>query len=230
MKWSRVWLIATNSFLSSKKSLIHGTIPSIMSYVITCGDDGVQINQGVRLGVVGAGVELKYFPEVVKALKKVVGQEICLVASAENDWIKQSFKLNDYSQADATMQQQAEALADREGLLYAGFLPFADPKPLKFELKGHMVRPKSVHIGNKISFTLGGGEQTYNLGNFVVSADWVYQAPKKVVKAVIETQVKFYQSLVSFPLKFVFEMAGELGEKVAAKNQKVLASIGIRPS
>ena len=139
-----------------------------MSYVITCGDDGVQINEGVRLGVAGAGVEVEHFSEVVKALKKIFGKELCVVASAENDWIKQSFELNDYHQADATMQQQTEAMADREGLKYAGFLPFADPKPLKYEIKGHMVRPRGVHIANKISFTLAGGEQTYNLGNFVV--------------------------------------------------------------
>jgi len=39
-----------------------------MPYVITCGDEGVQINQGTRLGIVGAGFRVPHFSKIVKAL------------------------------------------------------------------------------------------------------------------------------------------------------------------
>lgn len=201
-----------------------------MAYVITCGDEGVQINQGRRLGVVGSGVELPGFSQVVKALKKVLKEDIAIVSNQENDWIKSKLDLSTWEQVNASAQQQVEALADREGLLYSGYLPFADPKQLQHDIKGHMVRPQGIHIANKICFTLGGGEQKYNLGNYVISADWVAAAPEKVVKEVIMTQVEFYQKLAKSdaPLIYLFEMAGDLGEAVAAKNKAVLEKLGIK--
>ncbi len=198
-----------------------------MSYLLVCGDDGVQINVGTRLSVAGAGVKLEHFPEVVAALKKTFLGEMAIASSAQNDWIKEHFSLDSYEQADATMQQQVEFLADAEGLIYAGHLEFTDPRELKAGNKGHMVRPKNVHIANKICFTLGGGEQTYNLGNYVISADWVTNADKKVVKEVMAAQMAYYQSLSKQPLRIVFEEAGELGEEVAAANKKVLTELGI---
>lgn len=198
-----------------------------MSYVITCGDDGVQINEGTRLGVLGAGVHVEHFSEVVAALKKTFSQDIAIASSAENDWIKREFALDTFEQADATMQQQVEFLADKEGITFAGHLEFTDPKELKPGIKGHMVRPKGIHIANKICFTLAGGEQTFNLGNFVVSADWVANADKAIVKAVLEAQIAYYKNLAQQELIFVFEMSGELGEEVAAKNKAVLTELGI---
>lgn len=202
-----------------------------MSYVIACGDDGVQINVGTRLGLLGSGLKLPDASKVFKAMKKVLGEDLRIASSAENDWTKKAFELDDYEQANATMQQQVEALADREGLLYSGYLPFSDPRQLKHEIKGHMVRPKGVHIANKICFTLGGGEQTYNLGHYQISADWVHAADKKLVKKVLKTQVDFYQTLAGdTKLSFVFEMEGELGEDVANKNRKVIEGLGFTAS
>jgi hypothetical protein len=43
-------------------------------------------------------------------------------------------------------------------------------------------------------FTLGGGEQTYNLGQFQICADWV-AGTRKLVKQIMETQIKFYTTL-----------------------------------
>lgn len=198
-----------------------------MSYVITCGDEGVQINVGTRIGVVGSGFRLKHFPEVVSALKKVFGPEIAIAASEENDWLKQKLDLSNWEQVNASAQQRVEAVADQEGLLYAGYLPFSDPKQLKHGIKGHMVRPHSVHIANTISFTCGGGEQTYHLGRFVISADWVSQADEKIVKSVIETQIAFYQQLVGdTALEREVEMDGELGSEVAEANKAVLVKLG----
>ncbi len=198
-----------------------------MSYVIVCGDEGVQINQGRRLGVVGAGVKVPHFHEVVVALKKTFGDTIAVAGSAENDWIKEQFQLDTFEQAGATMQQQAEFLADKEQLVYAGQLQFTDPRELKAEIKGHMVRPKGVHIANKMCFTLGGGEQTYNLGNYVISADWVAEADKAVVKEVLETQIAFYTKLAKQDLIVVIEEKGELGEAKAAANKAVLVKLGL---
>lgn len=198
-----------------------------MAYVITCGDEGVQINEGTRLAIVGAGIKLDNVSSVIKLLKQLfVGEDLRLVASQENDWVKSQFDLNTFEQADASMQQQSEAMADREGLIYAGFLPFSDPKKLKGEIKGHMVRPKGMHLANKICFTLAGGEQTYNLGQYQISAEWVHLADKKLAKQIINTQVEFYKKVAGQDLEFVYEMKGPLGTDIADKNKKVLESIG----
>lgn len=197
-----------------------------MSYVIACGDEGVQINQGTRLGFVGAGLQIDGFSEAVALVKKVLGSSLAIVSSQENDWIKAKLDLSDWEQVNASAQQQIEALADREGLQYAGYLPFADPKQLTDDIKGHMVRPQGIHIANKICFTLAGGEQTYNLGNFVISADWVAEAPQELVKKVIGAQVEFYEKLGGGELQRVVEEAGSLGPEVAAQNHKVLKSLG----
>jgi hypothetical protein len=195
---------------------------SAMSYVITCGDEGVQLNEGTRLGVVGAGFRLEGFSEVVEVLKKVFDKKIAIVSSEENDWVKQTLNVNEWDQADASMQQQVEALADREKLTYAGHLTFTDPRELKDGIKGHMVRPHGVHVANKICFTLGGGEQKYNLGCYLISADWVAEAKPSLVKKFIGAQVEFYKKISKRELEFVFEEGGELGESVAKKNRKAL--------
>ena len=93
-----------------------------------------------------------------------------------------------------------------------------------------MVRPKKVHVANKICFTLGGGEQTYNLGCYQISADWVGSAPKKIVEQVILPQLEFYKKLSGIKLPLVYELAGVLGEKVAQKNLKALEKIGLKLS
>ncbi|PIR61919.1 MAG: hypothetical protein COY81_01715 [Candidatus Pacebacteria bacterium CG_4_10_14_0_8_um_filter_43_12] len=201
-----------------------------MVYVIACGDEGVQMNEGTRLAFVGAGFRLEGFSEVVPILKKIFGDDLRIVASEECDWIRQQLALSNWEQTNASAQQHVEALADQEKLLYAGYFPFSDPKQLKHEVKGHMVRPHKVHIANKICFTVGGGEQKYNLGHFVISADWVAKAPEKLVKQVLQTQVNFYSKLVGDqPLPCVVEETGELGEKKAEANKKTLQKLGFLP-
>jgi len=197
-----------------------------MSYVITCGDEGVQINEGRRLGFVGAGLKLEHFHEAIAALKKVIKDDIRVVANEENDWSKKQLNLTDWGQVNAAMQQQVEALADREKLLYSGMLTFTDPKMLKHEIKGHMVRPHNIHVANKICLTLGGGEQKYNLGCYLISADWVAEAKPAIVKEVIGAQIEFYKALAKKPLAIGFEDKGELGDKVAAKNRAALEKAG----
>src|SRR3989304_6606191 len=91
-------------------------------YVITCGDEGVQVNYGTRLAFAGSGYGLPGFHEIVKILKKLFGSKIWIVSSQENDWIKQQMQLVEWDQVNASAQQQVEALADKEKLSYAGYL------------------------------------------------------------------------------------------------------------
>ncbi|MBU0974676.1 hypothetical protein KKD03_03165 [Patescibacteria group bacterium] len=201
----------------------------VLAYVITCGDEGVQINEGIRLGFVGAGVKLEGFDKAVAALKSLfVGENLRIAASEECDWIKEQLDLSNWEQTTASSQQRVEALADKEGLLYCGFLPFKDPRKLKHDIKGHMVRPHNIHVANKICFTLAGGEQTYNLGCYLISAEWVHKVPAKVAKKLIHTQIAFYKKVSENDnLEFVFDKEGILGEKVAEKNVKALKKIGV---
>jgi hypothetical protein len=202
-----------------------------MSYVITCGDEGVQINEGVRLGVVGAGFELDGFSTIVKALKKLFGSDIKIASNEENSWIKEKLDLANWEQANASAQQHIEALADSEGLLHAGFLPFADPQALAHGIKGHMVRPKNIHIAMKIALTLAGGEQTFHLGQNIISAEWVHLVEPKLAKKIIEEQIAFYQKIAGeTPLQVVFVEEGELGEEIAAQNKAVLEDLGFSAS
>lgn len=197
-----------------------------MKYVITCGDEGVQINEGIRLGVVGAGYNLPEFSEIASSLKKILNTDIAIAASEENAWIKKQLELSTWEQADASMQQHIAALADKEGLQYSGILPFADPQELEHDIKGHMVRPRGIHIGTTITFTLDGGEQTYHLGQYLISAEWVSDVSLEVARKAIETQVAHYKSLGSTDLVFSVQTGGELGEELAEKNKAVLQELG----
>lgn len=198
-----------------------------MAYVITCGDEGIQINTGVRLGVLGAGLNLDGFPQVVSHLKKVLAADLRIVSSAENQWAKEQLELANYEETDATMQQKVEALAEENDLLYSGHIPFADPKELKHDIKGHMVRPKGIHIATKISFSLGGGEQTYHLGHYQISADWVAEADPEFVKDFIKPQMDFHKKQAKRELPISFEAEGPLGKEVIEANRAMLEKIGI---
>lgn len=194
-------------------------------FVITCSDEGVQINEGVRIGLLGAGLNLPHQAEVFQAIKKVFGKKIGIVASADCDYVKESLDLSTMEQADASFQQHAQILADKYDLVYAGILPFADPQELGHGIKGHMVRPRGIHIANKICFTLGGGEQTYNLGQYLISAEWIDSVDKKVASEVIKFQVDYIKKMSKQDnLKFVYETEGPQKEK-AESRKKLLESL-----
>jgi hypothetical protein len=198
-----------------------------MAYVITCGDEGVQINVGTRLGVVGAGYDLEGFSEVAAQLKKLLGDDLRIAASSQNQWVKDKLDLDTWNQVDASSQQHTEALADKEGLMYCGILPFADPEELKHDIKGHMVRPRGIHIATKITFTLDGGEQKYHLGQNLISAEWVSGVDFELAKKIMAAQVAHYKTLAKdTELEFTVQHGGDLGEEVAAKNKAVLEKMG----
>ncbi len=197
-----------------------------IKYCLACGDEGVRVSGAVRLGVVGAGVKLSHEEAFFKALKNSF-PSVTLFANQENDWIKQQLDLPNYESADASMQQQVAALADRQKLKYLGNIEFVDPVDFGNEIKAHMVRPHGIHIAKQICLTIGGGEQTFNLGNFVVSADWISGAKPDVVKDILSTQIAFYRALRKKELPVVIEEGGELDDKVKEKNREMLKEIGL---
>jgi len=195
-------------------------------FVITDADEGVQINTGVRFGFAGAGFQLDGFSEAVKALQKLLPTKLRIVSSGESDWIKQKLDLPEWEEVDAMAQQHLQALADQNNLLYAGFMPFADPQEVEHEIKGHMVRPHGVHLANKICFTLGGGEQKYNLGQYLISADWISQVDKKLAKKILQEQVDFYRDLAGNELQFVYQTGVVLGKELVEENLNTLKDLG----
>ncbi len=203
-----------------------------MPWVIACGDEGVQINYGRRLAFLGAGLKLENFSRMLTAVRQMMDKcdvpdrQLRIVASEENAYVKEALALNDFDEANASMQQHLQVLADQEKLLYAGILPFADPLELAHEIKGHMVRPRNIHIANKICFTLAGGETTYNLGQYLISADWLAFADLNLVKEILATQVSFYEKLAKKPLQLVVEEEGNLPKEIVAKNKAILQSLG----
>ncbi len=208
----------------------HPTVP----FVIACGDEGVQINHGRRFAFVGAGLKLAGFEQALTGLRQTLSDngfaeqasQLAVAANEENSYVKQVFALNDFEEADASMQQHLQVLAKNHDLQYAGILPFADPLELAHQVKGHMVRPKGIHIANKICFTLAGGEQTYNLGQYLISADWLSAVPLAVAKELLAVQVAFYESLAGRKLSIVHETAGIFEEAVVDANLKVLQELG----
>jgi hypothetical protein len=196
-------------------------------YVITDGDEGVQLNDGIRLAFAGAGYQLPGFTEAVEILRKQLKKKLRIASHQESQWMKHHLDLEDWEQIDASGQQHVQAVAEANDLLYAGYIPFTDPIELKYGVKAHMVRPKTLHLANKICFTLGGGEQTYNLGQYLISADWVSFASQETVEEMILAQVKFYQDMVSKEMPLIYQTGGKLGEDVAQKNLETLQNIGL---
>jgi hypothetical protein len=218
---------------TAKQNGVNVTEIVEIPFVIACGDEGVQINFGRRLAFLGSGLKLTGFSQVLVAVRHILDlypavsdHRLRLVANEENTYIKEVLNLNDFDEANASMQQHLEALADKENLLYAGILPFADPLELKYGIKGHMVRPRNIHIANKICFTLAGGETTYNLGQYLISADWLAFAELALIKSVLDTQVQFYEKLAKRPLQFVMEEQGNLPSEIVVKNKNILLSLG----
>lgn len=197
------------------------------NFVITDADEGVQINAGVRFGFAGAGFQLDGFFEAVRALQALLPSQLRIVSSSESDWIKQKLNLQKWEEVDAMAQQHIQALADQTDLLYAGFMPFADPEEVAHGIKGHMVRPHDVHLANKICFTIGGGEQKYNLGQYLISADWISQVNKKIAKKILQEQISFYQKLAGKDLQFVYQTGGVLGKELAQANLASLMELQI---
>ncbi len=209
--------------------------------VIADGDEGVQLNHGRRFAFLGSGFRLPHFSQVIEVLQKTIienfpkeqlNKKLKIAASEENAWFKQELKLNDWDETNASAQQHLAALADKLKLKYVGILPFADPKELEAEVKGHMVRPHNMHLANKACFTVAGGEEVYNLGQYLISADWLADftnSGKKNMsqaKELLRSQLDFYQNLAGeTKLEIIIEEQGLFSEELVKKNHQVLDKI-----
>jgi hypothetical protein len=212
-----------------------------MPLVVADGDEGVQLNHGRRFAFLGAGFRLNHFSEIIKSLQKVINdnfpqeqqdKKLKIAASEENAWFKEKLELNDWDEANASAQQHLAALADQLKMDYVGILPFADPKELKLEVKGHMVRPHNMHLANQVCFTIAGGEEVYNLGQYLICADWLVDftnnGKKNMAEAkeFLQTQLDFYQSLAGDnKLKVLVEEQGPFESKLVEKNRQILDKV-----
>ncbi len=197
-----------------------------MPYVITCADDGVQINEGTRLGIAGCGIAIDGIEEIYQGLETVLGEDLAIAASQENDWVKTKLDLDSFEQADATMQQEVQLLAQKNGLNYSGLIKFTDPAEMDYGIKAHMVRPQGMHIGNQIALTLGGGEFKYHLGYYLLSAEWVGEVDADLATAALDAQIEFYRELAGSELPLVFELEGNLSSDEAAANLELIRELG----
>lgn len=213
----------------------------LVPLVIADGDEGVQLNYGRRFAFLGSGFHLPHFAKIIKSLQKVINdnlpkeqldKKLKITASEENSWFKQELELNDWDETNASAQQHLAALADQLKLDYVGILPFADPKELAGEVKGHMVRPHNMHLANQLCFTIAGGEEVYNLGQYLISADWLAEYTNKGKKNLVEAQellkiqIDFYQKLAGEnKLKVLIEEQGPFNKKIVELNHQILDKI-----
>jgi hypothetical protein len=194
----------------------------LVPWVIASGDEGLQLNCGVRFGFVGSGYELPYFAQAAAALQNKLPQKLVLVSLQEDDWLSAKLKTKNPNLYQETLLKFAKA----HKIKYVGQLDYGDPRDLDDQLtRGHIVRPQKIHVADQICFTLGGGEQKYNLRQLVVSADYLHALTPKQALAIIKTQVDFYRELLGRPLKFTRDAGGILDDKTKQKNAAVLDKV-----
>lgn len=191
--------------------------------VITSGDEGVQLNVGTRLGFIGSGFALPGFEAAVKTLKKLFKKrDLVLVSIQEDDWLAEKLQTHNPN----LYQENITKVAKANKLTYVGQLDYGDPRNLEDNAtRGHLVRPPKIHVADRIIFTVGGGEQNFNLRKIVVSADYLFDLNEDEAEEIITTQVKFYHQLIKKTPKFEIEEEGELEAEIKAKNKAVLEKI-----
>ncbi len=191
--------------------------------VITAGDEGVQLNVGTRLGFIGSGFALPGFELAVKTLKKIFRKrDLVLVSIQEDDWLADKLQTHNPN----LYQEKVKNVAKENKLTYAGQLDYGDPRDLEDgSTRGHLVRPPKIHVADRVIFTIGGGEQNFNLRKIVVSADYLFDLSQEEAEKIIITQIDFYRQLIKKTLKFEIEEAGELSAEIKAQNKAVLEKI-----
>ncbi len=196
-------------------------------FILTSGDEGVQFNEGVRLSVLGGGYKVWGFDHFIVDLKKVF-DNLYIASTAHNEWIKYILSLNTWDEVDSMAQQHTAGIGEKYGLKYAGFVDFSCPISLTEGIKGHMVRPKGIHVANKITFTVGGGESRFDLSSFQLSADWLYiEEDLSFIKTFLQKQIDFYKRFISdenFKL-FIDDGAEFLSQEEKQNNIEKLKSI-----
>lgn len=196
---------------------------TVVPWVIASGDEGLQLNLGVRFAFVGSGYHAPHFKQALQALCQLAPakQKLFLASMQEDDWLAQQLQTKNPNLYQETLTQ----FAATHKLPYAGQFDYGDPRELADgAVKGHLVRPPKIHVADRICLTIGGGEQTYNLRHFVISADFVSELKPKQAQELITAQIDFYRQLSGEDLPLTLETAGPLPADVKKANQQVLAS------
>ncbi len=191
--------------------------------VITSGDEGVQLNNGIRLGFLGSGFNLPNFDQAVAILKKINHEDGLVLASVqEDDWLAEELQTHNPN----LYQENIGKWAKKHKLTYVGQLDYGDPRDLDDGVtRGHIVRPPKIHVADRLIFTIGGGEQNYNLRKVVISADYLFGLTEEEGKEIIMTQVDFYKKILKKELKIEIEEEGELSDDAKAANKAALEKI-----
>lgn len=194
----------------------------IAPLVISSSDEGLQLNFGVRFGFTGSGYNLPHFSQAIQALQKKLPQPLVLASLQEDDWLAHQLS----SKNPNLYQETLAKFANKHGLDYVGQFDYGDPRDLNDNLtRGHIVRPQKIHVADQICFTLGGGEQTFNLRQIIISADYLFALTPKQGLEIIGEQVNFYRQLLGNKLKFTQETTGILAPSLVDKNQEKLQQI-----
>ena len=192
-------------------------------YVISSCDEGLQLNQGIKIGFVGAGFGINQLDLILPALEDVLQQQLIVVSSQDDDLhIKH---VPNVKKQRIFINEKFVFFAKKHNLLYAGHLDFKEPQNLKYEVRGHMVRPEGVHVAQNICFTLGGGEQIYSLANFVLSAEWISSVDFDLAFKIMKEQVDFIKKISFNKLNLIFQKDGLLSDELKMKNEKIIEKI-----
>lgn len=191
-------------------------------YVIASGDEGLQLNCGIRFGFAGSGYQLPHFANAVEILKKIVTTNLVLVSLQEDDYMSDKLQTKNPN----LYQETLENFSLEHNITYVGQIDYGDPRDLSDGItRGHIVRPQKIHVADQICFTTGGGEQVYNLRQVIISADFLYEMKFQEAKTLIETQIEFYQKLLNRPLQFCRQTEGIIAESLGIENQAILDKI-----
>ena len=203
-------------------------------YVIASIDEGIQLNAGIRLGFIGGGLGLEGATQALEAWKKVVQKaqldtsKLYLLSSQEDEWQDEAIKSRNINIISTKMKKWAKEI----GAIYAGQLEFGDPREYisaKKEflgVRGHLVRPPKIHVATGITLTCGGGEENFDLRNYVISADWLLgMSDKKLATKILQTEVEYCRNIAKRELPLQYDLEGAFGQKIAEQNHKLAQKI-----
>lgn len=197
-------------------------------YVIASIDEGIQLNAGIRLGFVGSGIGLEGVDQALaawKTLAQKVGLEfgdLYLLSSQEDEWQNEIVKSRNINIVTTKMKKWAKSL----GTVYAGQLEFGDPReyiPAKKDflgVRGHLVRPPKIHVATDITLTCAGGEEKFDLRNYVISADWLAgMKDQELAQKILRTEIDYCQKIAGRKLPLQYDLEGAFGQDIAQQNQ-----------
>ncbi|MCL2110310.1 hypothetical protein FWH30_01895 [Microgenomates group bacterium] len=197
----------------------------VVPKVIASSDEGLQLNDGVRLGFVGAGLGIAELDEIIEVLQEQMEKsgdgELVIVSSQEDDIQDDLLQTRNIGM----VAEKMTAFASKFKIGYAGHIDFGDPRNINLGVRGHLVRPPRLHVADSVCFTLAGGEHNFSLRHFVLSADWVFALGRKKATKILTAEVAALEKLSGKKLKITYDMKGDWDPKIAAVNKEIVEAI-----